>query len=134
MLSLCTIGSFGVGIAEMGSKQSAFSEFKTHIQEVIPLDRNYLHILVGGAMLAVYVTWKVWRKRQFRGREIVGFVLAVAVVGELFDIWDDIAEKGVPDIPESVKDILLTVCIPALGAIGHQLLGYAIRFRQKSRS
>jgi len=110
-----------------------FGEFKEHVEQVIPLDRNYLHILVGSGLLAVYLIWKAVRRRPFHGAEIVGLVFGIAVLGEILDLWHDIATKGVPNIPESLKDIGLTVVVPVAASLGRPVLDEAIGLWRRLR-
>ena len=112
----------------MSTEIPTFRQLKLYVEELVPLDRDYLHILVGAAILASYLIWKAVKRRQFRGREVVGIVFVVAVVAELMDFWDDIAEMEHPNIAESLKDIILTVSVPAAAAIGQLILRKAIRF------
>ncbi len=117
----------------MSTERSAFSQLKRYVEELVPLDRDYLHILVGAAILASYLIWKAVKRRQFRGHEVVGIVFLVAVVAELMDFWDDIGETGYPDIAESLKDIILTVSVPAAAAIGQLILRKTIEFWRQVR-
>lgn len=115
----------------MGPENSTFSQFKIYVEELIPLERDYLHILVGAVLLAVYLLWKMVRRRQFRGYEVVSIVLFVAVVAELMDIRDDLKEQMHPDLMESLKDAVLTVSVPAVAALGQLIIQQAIRFGQR---
>ena len=117
----------------MGSDYSTFRQLKILIQELIPLERDYLHILVGAAILVVYLIWKTVKKRQFRGYEVVGIVFVIAVLAELMDIRDKIGERGHPNIAESVKDTILTISVPAAAALGQLIRKKTIRFRRKNR-
>ena len=117
----------------MSAEGSIFRELKIYVEELVPLDRDFLHILVGAAILASYLIWKAAKRRQFRGHEIVGIVFFVAVVAELMDIWDGIEEEGYPNIAESLKDIVLTVSVPAAAAIGQLTLRKAIKFWRRIR-
>lgn len=110
-----------------------FGEFKEYVEQVIPLDRDYLHILVGAGLLAIYLIWKAARRRPFRGAEIVGLVFGIAVAGEILDLWHDVATKGVPNIPESLKDIGLTIAVPLAALIGRPALDEMIGLWRRLR-
>lgn len=117
----------------MDTENSTFRQLKIYIQELVPFDRDYLHILVGAAILALYLIWTTAKSRRFRGHEVVGIVFVIAVVAELMDIRDNIAEHKHPNIAESLKDTILTVSVPAVAAVGQLILRQAIKFRKKIR-
>ena len=115
----------------MNSETSAFAQFKFWVVELIPLDRDYLHVLVGAALLVLYLLWKIGRRRQFRGYEVVGIALIVAVAAELMDIRDDLNVQSPPDYLESAKDAVLTVSVSGIVALGQIMIQQARRFRQR---
>ena len=86
----------------MDTKNSAFRDLKLYIEELIPLDRDYLHILVGAMLFAIYFVWTIVQRKRIRAHEAIGTVLFIAVVGELLDIHDDILEHEHPDIAEKL--------------------------------
>jgi hypothetical protein len=109
----------------MSTVVSLFGELKEYVEQIVPLDRDYLHILVGAGLLALYLAWKAARGRPFWGREVVGLVFGIAVAAEIFDLWHAIARNGEPDIAESLKDIGLTLAVPLAAWIGRPVLGAA---------
>jgi len=113
---------------------SLFETFKEYIEQVIPLDRDYLHILVGACLLALYVAWKAARHRPFRGREVLGLVFGIAFIGEILDWWHEIATHGDPEVSESLKDIGLTLVAPLTAWFGRPALREALaRWRARRR-
>ncbi len=110
----------------MDTKNSAFRDLKLYIEELIPLDRDYLHILVGAMLFAIYFVWTIVQRKRIRAHEAIGTVLFIAVVGELLDIHDDILEHEHPDIAESLKDIILTASVPIAVVFGRVILRKAI--------
>jgi hypothetical protein len=117
----------------MGSEISTFRQLKILVQELVPLDRDYLHILVGAAILVAYLIWKIAKRRQFRGHEIVGIVFFIAVVAEIMDIREKIGEHGNPNFVEGLKDTILTISVPAVAALGQLIHRKTIMFRRKNR-
>ena len=117
----------------MNADESLFGQFKEYIEQIIPLDRDHLHILVGAGILAVYILWKAARRRPFRGVEAVGVVFAIAVAGEILDLWHEIAKNGQPDMAESLKDIGLTLAVPLAVWIGRPALREALALWRRLR-
>lgn len=115
----------------MKSETSTFELFKIYVEQLIPLDRDYLHVLVGAALLVLYLLWKIVKRRQFRGYEVAGIALIVAILAELMDIRDDVNVQRPPDYLESAKDAVLTVSVPGIVAIGQIIIQRASRFRRR---
>lgn len=117
----------------MSADESLFGRLKEHVEQIIPLDRNYLHILVGAGLLVAYLVWKAARRRAIREGEAVGLVFVIAVIGEILDLWDEIARHGQPDMAESLKDIGLTLAVPLAAAICWPALREAIALWRRRR-
>lgn len=117
----------------MSTDGSIFEQLKDAIEQIVPLDRDYLHVLAGAILLACYLGWKAARKRPFRGYEIVGIVFTVAFIGEILDFWRDVSEGHAPDLAENLKDILLTLLAPLVAALGGPALRRAARLWHRYR-
>lgn len=111
----------------MGPDEYPYGEFKVWIEQLIPLDRDYLHILAGALILAAYIGWTAARRRPMRPGFAVGLVLAVAIANEILDLWHDVARSAEPNLGESLKDIGLTLVLPLAAWVGLPVLRKAMR-------
>lgn len=114
----------------MTREYSAFQLFKIYLQDLIPIERDYFHVLVGVAVVLGYLAWIRYRRRPVGVAAVVGLALAAGVALELPDLWDDVGLYGAPRFGESLKDIGLTLIAPSVLAAGLALRGQLMRLRR----
>ncbi len=97
--------------------QGEFSQYqaaKIRLAEYLPIDRDVLHVLIGGLLVlgAVFL----WRRRQ----SVTPFVWALAIASvaalgmEYLDMQGDLQTYGSWRWRASLLDILRTISVPAL--------------------
>lgn len=91
---------------------SAYGDFKLLVERVIPLDRDYIHVLIGGVVLACVIGWRLARRRPVPLSYAVGLALVVAILNEVLDLWHGMSRSMDLKPAESLKDIGLTLVVP----------------------
>ncbi len=88
---------------------SFFQQLKLHLIELIHLSKDAIHIYVG---MSVYVLWNGLLKKNFASLKALLPVVGVAVLLELFDMWDNYHSTGSLRITASLHDIANTCFWP----------------------
>ncbi len=106
---------------------SHYQALKLLVGEYVPIDRDYLHILVG--LLLVVVAVSVNRYRTRSSTFLLTFMVACAIGAamELADMFDDINSLGQWRWDESILDLLSTILFPAMALL-------FVRISQRRRS
>ncbi len=106
---------------------SHYQALKLLVGEYVPIDRDYLHILVG--LLLVVVAVSVNRYRTRSSTFLLTFMVACAIGAamEFADMFDDINSLGQWRWDESILDFLSTILFPAMALL-------FVRISQRRRS
>jgi hypothetical protein len=107
---------------------STVQALKLAIVSATGLDKDALHIYVG---LVVFFTVAALFKRPLRSQVPWLVVLAVAIVGEFFDMRDDIASLGHWRWKASLHDIVNTQFWPAVIMLLARFSGLFGRFNDR---
>ena len=89
---------------------SLFQGLKLDVVAFVGLSKDALHVYVG---LIVFLVSAAAARQGLRSSMPLIIVLAVAVLGEIFDIRDNLTRFGVWRLGASVHDILNTLFWPA---------------------
>lgn len=88
---------------------SAFQGFKHEIVQFASLSKDALHVYVG---LAVFLLGAALARKGLRSVVPLIAVLAIALLGELLDVRDELRRHGRILAGESLRDIVNTVFWP----------------------
>lgn len=101
------------GEFQLAPDTSTYQGLKLLLAEVVPIDRDILHVVLGGLILLVCLL--IWRRDWASGvltALTVAFVIAVLM--ETLDARDDLRSFGHWRWEASVFDILRTISIPLI--------------------
>ena len=106
---------------------SHYQALKLLVSEYVPIDRDYLHVLVGLLLVVVAVSANRYRKRNSTFSLTFTIACAIGAVMELADMFDDINSLGRWRWGESVLDFLATILFPGMALL-------LVRIAQRRRS
>ena len=101
---------------------SNYQALKLLVSEYVPIDRDYLHILIGLLLVAIAIS--VNRYRNQNSTFLLTFIAACAIGAamELADMFDDVNSLGYWRLGESIKDFFATILGPGLAFLFEKLV------------
>jgi hypothetical protein len=96
---------------------SHYQALKLLVGEYVPIDRDYLHILIGLLLIVVAVSADRYRKRNSTFLLTFTVACAIGAVMELADMFDDINSLGQWRWDESIRGFLSTILFPAMALL-----------------
>ncbi len=109
-----------------GLETSAYDQFKTFIVSIMPFERNDLHFVIGASILFVFLLVPRWQKSTRAAIVMLLSTLALGVVMEMLDLYDDYRFRGYLRWSTSALDVLRTAFVP-LVYVASQVI---VRLRQ----
>lgn len=109
-----------------GLESSAYDQFKTFIVSIMPFERNDLHFVIGATILFVFLLVPRWQKSTRAAIVMLLSTLALGVVMEMLDLYDDYRFRGYLRWSTSALDVLRTAFVP-LVYVASQVI---VRLRQ----
>jgi len=97
-----------------GLDASAYDQFKSFIVAVIPFERNDLHFVIGALIVFGFLLVPRWHRSLWPAVVMLLSTLALGVVMEVLDLYDDLRFRGYLRWSTSALDILRTVFVPML--------------------
>lgn len=91
---------------------SHYQALKLLVSEYVPIDRDYLHILLGLFLVVLAVSANRYRKQSSTFLLTFAFACAIGAAMELADMFDDISSLGQWRWGESILDFLGTILFP----------------------
>lgn len=105
------------GIAlQIATETSTYKAFKITVEQIVPLDRDTIHVLIGAIILAACLLLKRGPLRRAAVTALI-FAFALGVAMEVLDARDDMAKFGDWRVKASLLDLLRTISIPLLGLV-----------------
>lgn len=95
-----------------GLESSAYDQFKTLIVSVMPFERNDLHFVIGASILFLFLLVPRWQKSTRAAIVMLLSALALGVVMEMLDLYDDYRFRGYLRWSTSALDVLRTAFVP----------------------
>ena len=109
-----------------GLETSAYDQFKTFIVSIIPFERNDLHFVIGATILFVFLLVPRWQRSTRAAIVMLLSTLALGMVMEVLDLYDDYRFRGYLRWSTSALDVLRTAFVPLVYAAAQVI----IRLRQ----
>lgn len=100
-----------------GVETSHYQALKLLVSEYLPIDRDYLHILVGLLLVVAAVSANRYRKRSSTFLLTFTVACAIGATMELADMFDDIKSLGQWRWGESILDFLRTILFPGMALL-----------------
>jgi hypothetical protein len=96
---------------------SQYQAIKLLIGEYVPIDRDYLHILIGLLLVIIAVLANRYRKRKSTFLLTLTVACAIGASMEFADMFDDISSLGHWRWDESMRDFFRTILFPGMATI-----------------
>jgi hypothetical protein len=98
----------------MGHGTSLYHSFKIWLEVYLPIDRDFLHFVIGAVLVlgAVVITHNSKRTKPFFWAFLAACALGVAM--EVLDMRDDVRTLGIWRWGASLLDIARTISVPLL--------------------
>ena len=100
-----------VYLQELLIETSTYQLMKIHVLNAVDLSRDAIHIYVGMAVLLLFVI--IFQRGRFSLVSLVP-VFVVAIIMEVFDLYDDSRTFGYLRWDASLHDVINTVLWPAI--------------------
>ena len=101
---------------------SHYQALKLLVSEYVPIDRDYLHILVGLLLVVAAVLANRYRKRSSTFLLTFTVACAIGAAMELADMFDDINSLGQWRWGESTLDFLGTILFPGVALLFERIV------------
>ncbi|MCV3272898.1 hypothetical protein [Roseobacter sinensis] len=99
---------------DMAPDTSTYQAFKLWLGTILPVNRNLLHVVLGGLLLIAAL---LVPPRSHAPSRALGAAVLLGIGMEALDRRDDLADLGAWRVGESLKDVARTIAVPLFALV-----------------